>query len=890
MVPVIRNKIVARLCKKLIPKTMKTALVLITLIFAGLSTEAQLVACRPKICMLDYNYHNDSGPNADKSAIQAARPDILIDNTHGGYWAGGCLPSQYTPLGIKVFSYITGGYEGTEYGTTEDALASNLGRVDAIALDGASGVFLDEVTNYPNAAGKAYISAIYDECVLKGLKLILNPGTSTFDSWLMTHCDYLMSDESYDGIRLPSASEVPYKDRILVIAHDITSAATAATITAGAKTAGFGYSYACTLYTSIPAWLSSYLSAVTHAYAGTITGASNICAATTTTLVDTTTGGMWSSSNTAVASVSSSGTITGIAAGTANISYTVTNSCGTATTSKAITVNPLPAPGIISGASNVCVSAITSLTNTSFGGVWSSSNPSIATISGTGTITGIAAGIATISYTVTNSCGTATSIKMITVNPLPAAGSITGASAVCILSNITLSDLTVGGSWSSSNMSIADISSSGIVSGTAAGTVMISYTVSNICGTATATKPITVFPLPSPITGPSSVCVGLTETLSSATPGGTWLTSSVSIASITSSGILMGIAPGTAEISYTLATSCASTRIVTVSPLPAAITGMTGMCLGATVTLHDDTLGGTWSSSNPAIATVAPAGIITGSAEGTAAITYTTVAGCIAITTVTVDIPSVLSAIAGLPSVCEGASITLFNSVADGVWGSSNASAIISASGIVTGSAAGLDTIIYSVTNYCGTESVTKAITVNPIPTTPTISGSSVVCVGHTIDLLGIPASGLWSVASGNISVVAGAVTGISEGVDAAIYTVTNSCGSASTTYPIMVVPKSDCEAVTSVANDMADSPASIRIYPNPSNGQFTVEVPEAGKAQLRITDLSGREIENTNIIVNQDHKASYVANNILNGICLLTVTMQQHTYRAMLLLRISID
>ena len=218
--------------------------------------------CRPKICMIDYNLHDDSSPNADMTAIKSALPDILIDNTPGGYWHGGCLPPKYTPHGIKVFSYITGGYEGTKYGTTEDNLAANLARVNAIAADSATGVFLDEVSSSPDSAGKAYLTAIYNECIAKGLKLIVNPGVSTFDAWLMGHSDYLMSDEHYNGSRILTSSESSYASRILVVDQGITSAASAVTVTQGAWANGFGYSYACDSFTSLPSWLSTYMSLI----------------------------------------------------------------------------------------------------------------------------------------------------------------------------------------------------------------------------------------------------------------------------------------------------------------------------------------------------------------------------------------------------------------------------------------------------------------------------------------------------------------------------------------------------------------------------------------------------------------------------------------------------
>src|SRR5207245_1168606 len=116
-----------------------------------------------------------------------------------------------------------------------------------------------------------------------------------------------------------------------------------------------------------------------------IAGTANICTGTTTTFTDATGGGLsWTSGNTSVANVSSSTGITnGLTAGTAPFTYTLGTGCIAV---KILTVNGLPAA--ISGPATGCIGAVISLGNTVAGGIWSSSNTGVATIDGTGSVTG----------------------------------------------------------------------------------------------------------------------------------------------------------------------------------------------------------------------------------------------------------------------------------------------------------------------------------------------------------------------------------------------------------------------------------------------------------------------------------------------------------------------
>lgn len=96
---------------------------------------------------------------------------------------------------------------------------------------------------------------------------------------------------------------------------------------------------------------------------------------------------------------------------------------------------PLTAPTAITGTAAVCVGSATFLTDTTSGGVWSSSNTSVASAVSTGgplgVVIGIAPGTATISYTISNACTSIAIMVLATVNPLPVVDTITGGGSYC---------------------------------------------------------------------------------------------------------------------------------------------------------------------------------------------------------------------------------------------------------------------------------------------------------------------------------------------------------------------------------------------------------------------------------------------------------------------------
>ena len=137
---------------------------------------------------------------------------------------------------------------------------------------------------------------------------------------------------------------------------------------------------------------------------GMITGPSSVCANGTATYVDTPAGGAWNVRPAAAGTIDpAAGTFTaGANPGTAYIFYG-TPSCYVR---DSITIDSLPVVDPIAGPTTVNMGSTITLTDPMAGGVWSSSDTTLATIGSTsGVVTGVANGTVTITYTVTNTNG-----------------------------------------------------------------------------------------------------------------------------------------------------------------------------------------------------------------------------------------------------------------------------------------------------------------------------------------------------------------------------------------------------------------------------------------------------------------------------------------------------
>ncbi len=270
-------------------------------------------------------------------------------------------------------------------------------------------------------------------------------------------------------------------------------------------------------------------------------------------------------------------------------------------------------------------------------------------------------------------------------------------------------------------------------------------TVTSLDGcTGTASRTITVNPKPTPViaAGSLNICAGSTTNLTvSGLATGTTYTYLWSVpAPNTTSGInVTPAATTTYTVTVTNAAGCTATATasVVVNALPViAIAGPNATCSGSQITLTAS--GGVsylWNvppPNNTASISVAP------TSTTTYRVTVTNAASCTAISTKEVIVnANPTAAIAGPNSTCAGVPVTL--TASGGGTYAWNTTPPQTTAAITVTPASSPTTYIVTVTSGLGcTSSVSKTITINPLPTA-TIDGPSAVCAGSSITLTASP-------------------------------------------------------------------------------------------------------------------------------------------------------
>jgi trimeric autotransporter adhesin len=368
----------------------------------------------------------------------------------------------------------------------------------------------------------------------------------------------------------------------------------------------------------------------------------------------------WSSSNTAVATVTSSGNVRAIAPGEASIVAASEGRSG----STAVVVSPSSEVGSVRITTTATIVPlhgtlklnveVRDTTNKVLAGrqvTWSTSNASAARIDSKGLVSGIAIGTSTITAEADGS----TAAVVLNVRPAEVASVAVQPKSIVVLVGETASLSSLlrdadGNSlsqrivtWTSSAPGVATVSTNGVIVGQSLGTTTITATSEGKSGTATVTVAphntpdrVTVSPTSASLYPGDEVQLqgSVLDNASRVISGATiqWHSSNTGIARVSGSGNVTAVAPGSATITATSNGKSASATItVRTSPVtsivisPSSLSIEEGRSAQLTATLRDSRgviVTGrsiTWSTSNSSVATVTD-GLVVGMTVGSATV------------------------------------------------------------------------------------------------------------------------------------------------------------------------------------------------------------------------------------------------------------------------------
>ncbi len=507
-----------------------------------------------------------------------------------------------------------------------------------------------------------------------------------------------------------------------------------------------------------------------------------------TTTQDMTASVTWTSSNTAVASISnaagSQGAASTLAAGVTTITAAWNGISGsstltvTAATLVSIAVTPAN-PGIGKGTTAQFIATGTYSDNTTQNltnsVTWGSSNTGVATISNAAGTNGLATTIAAGSTTITAASGSVSGATTLTVtpatlvsiavtptNPSIAKGTARQFTATGTFSDNTTQNLTAAVTWSSSDTSVATISNAaganGLTTSVASGSTTITAASGSISGSTTLTvTPATLASLSIMPVNPG-IAKGTTQQFTATgtysdgstqnvTTSVTWGSSNTAVAGISnasgSNGLASGLTAGSSTITAasggisattTLTVNPASLATITITPAASSIAKGSTQQFKATGAYSDSstqdlTASVTWSSSNTAVATISNAAGSNGLASTTGAGTATikAVSGSVSGSTTLTVTPASLVSMAVSPasgSVAKGSTTQL---TATGTYSDGSTQNLTA-----TATWSSSNTAVATVSNAAGSNGLATGVAAGTT-TIKAISGSISASAGLTV-------------------------------------------------------------------------------------------------------------------------------------------------------------
>ncbi len=354
----------------------------------------------------------------------------------------------------------------------------------------------------------------------------------------------------------------------------------------------------------------------------------------------------------------------------------------------------------------------------------------------------------------------------------------------------------------------------------------------------TAVNTLTVNALPTISVNSGAICTGNSFTM---VPSG-----AVTYSFSNGSAIATPTANATYSVSGTDANGCVSNvgaiSSVTVNALPTISVNSGAICTGKSFTMIP--IGAvTYTYSNGSA-------IATPTANASYNVTGTDANGCVsnvgAISSVTVNALPTIAVNSG--AICTGKSFTMTPSGAV-TYTYSNGSAIVSPTATASYSVTGTST-----KGCVSSNTAVSSVTVNSLPTVMAATNSTLLCVGNSATLTASGATSYtWNTAATATVIAVSPTTTVT-------YTVNGTGANGCSNSAIVTQSVSACTGIVSLSND-----AAIKLYPNPNNGLFTIELTSLSK--VTVTNALGQiviadtfEAGNHNLdIINQSNGVYFV-------------------------------
>ena len=306
--------------------------------------------------------------------------------------------------------------------------------------------------------------------------------------------------------------------------------------------------------------------------------------------------------------------------------------------------------------------------------------------------------------------------------------------------------------WSSSNTNVVTVSQTGTITAVGKGQATITATTGNgkkaSCSVDVQKNPVSIKldKTKAVLDLSETKTLQLTATVDPSDAATNkdlnWSSSNTKIITVSQTGVVTGIAKGTATITVSTVNGKKATCTITVCKTPLSVTlspasatldmsGTKQMQLTATVTPSDaDDKSVTWDSSNKDVATVSSTGVVTAIGKGSTTITVSTSNGKKATSTITVIISiTSISLNQTTASLQDGKTLQLTatvnptNTTEKLTWKATNSCATVTQDGLVTAKTAGSVDII--VSNSTGTKTAKCTITINYAQRTFTLTTKS---------------------------------------------------------------------------------------------------------------------------------------------------------------------